>query len=169
MNDTAVVNENDEIIGAKSRSSVDGQRDIFRVAALWVVNSRGEVLVAQRSFQKSNSPGLWGPSVAGTVEPDETYASNIVKEAAEEIGLTDFEPVEIAKIRIFKPRNYFCQWYFTQFDWPIDKFKPSEAELENLKWVKIDQLALDVVANPSAYLANFGDSVKLLIDFLSRK
>ena len=75
-----IVNEEDEIIGHKDRTSLDHETDIYRVAALWLTNSTGEVLIAQRALSKESSPGKWGPAAAGTVEEGETYESNIVKE-----------------------------------------------------------------------------------------
>ena len=35
-------------------------------------------------------PEVWGPAVSGTNEEGETYDSNIIKEAQEEIGLTGY-------------------------------------------------------------------------------
>ena len=46
-----IVNENDEIIGSKERGTLN-QSDIYRVSALWIQNSKGEILLAQRSFNK---------------------------------------------------------------------------------------------------------------------
>lgn len=81
-----IVDENDTIIGHKNRDSME-DGDMYRVSALWIQNSKGDILLAQRSFDKRNDPGKWGPAVAGTVEEGETYESNIIKEAEEEIGL----------------------------------------------------------------------------------
>ena len=75
-----VVDERDEVTGTKDYESVTSN-DIYRVSALWIVNLRGEVLLAQRSFNKTKDPGTWGPAVAGTVEKGEDYDTNIVKEA----------------------------------------------------------------------------------------
>lgn len=87
---TVIVNENDEIIGHKLREEVDPKNDIYRVSALWVTNSAGDVLIAQRKLTKKHAPGKWEPAVAGTVEKGETDESNIYKEAQEEIGLSGF-------------------------------------------------------------------------------
>lgn len=75
-----VVNEQDEIIDYKDRSVLD-PRDLCHVTGLWVTDSDGNILLAQRSFKKKHDPGIWGPAVSGTVEEGETYESNIIKEA----------------------------------------------------------------------------------------
>lgn len=99
-----IVNENDEYIGAKERSEIDHGTDIYRVSALWLINSLGQVLLAKRAATKDHSPGKWGPAVAGTVEESETYDENIRKEAKEEIGLVDANVTRSKKICI-KPQT----------------------------------------------------------------
>lgn len=74
-----VVNDSDEVIGHKFRNDIDFVKDIYRVAALWLTNSQGQVLIAQRLLTKDKDPGKWGPAAAGTLEKDETYESNIYK------------------------------------------------------------------------------------------
>ena len=87
-----VVNQQDEIIGYKEKSLITTD-DIYRVSALWITDTTGRILLAKRAFTKSRHPGLWGPAVAGTVEEGETYESNIIKEAEEEIGLKNILPI----------------------------------------------------------------------------
>src|SRR3989344_4999835 len=86
---SVIVNDNDEVIGSKNREKIDPQKDIYRVSALWLTNSMGEILLAQRHRNKPKDPGKWGPAVAGTVQKGESYYDNIVKETKEELGLAD--------------------------------------------------------------------------------
>ena len=81
------------------------------MSSLWVMNSKGEVLLAQRVFDKKHDPGKWGPAVAGTVEKGEDYDSNMLKEAGEEVGLKDFEFKKLQKLRRQTKFNYFSQFY----------------------------------------------------------
>lgn len=82
-----VVNDQDEIIGLKERDTLV-QADIYRVAALWVVNSAGDILLAQRKFTKTHDPGKWGPAVAGTVDEGDisVYASKKILNAKKKSG-----------------------------------------------------------------------------------
>lgn len=105
-----IVNENDEIIGYKPRDSLNRQ-DIYRVSALWIKNSKGDILLAQRSFSKKHHPGKWGPAAAGTVEDGETYDSNIIKEAEEELGLTGYRFENGPKALVSGNYPYFRQFY----------------------------------------------------------
>lgn len=103
-----IVDENDEIIKHKERGTLN-QSDIYRVSALWIQNSKGEILLAQRSFNKKNHPGKWGPAVAGTNDEGETYESNIVKEAEEEIGLKNISFQKSINQKVEGEHNYFAQ------------------------------------------------------------
>ena len=128
-----IVDENDNIIDHKERDTVDYQKDIYRISALWIENSKGEVLLAKRVATKKQDPNKWGPAVAGTVDEGETYEQNIVKEAEEELGLKDkFE--KGPKIRIKGKYNYFCQWYVLKTDRNINEFKIEEDEVSEIKW-----------------------------------
>lgn len=54
---------------------------------LWLVNEGGEMLLARRADHKTQDPGLWGPSVTGKVEKNETFEEAVVRETEEELGL----------------------------------------------------------------------------------
>ncbi len=105
-----VVDKKDHIIGYKNRKDVTTS-DIYRVSALWLINDRGEFLIAQRAFTKKHDPGKWGPAVAGTVEKGETYTQNIIKEALEEIGLQGLVLKKGPKFFRHSHWKYFTQWY----------------------------------------------------------
>jgi isopentenyl-diphosphate delta-isomerase len=60
---------------------------MIKVAMLWLVNENKELLLARRADHKAQDPGLWGPSVTGKLEKDETFEEAIVRETEEELGL----------------------------------------------------------------------------------
>ncbi len=98
MEKIIIIDENDEQIGTENIEKID-LKDIYRVSALWIENSQGEVLLAQRSFNKIKHSRKLGPVVAGTVRADEDYDLNIYKETEEEIGLTGETFMKAHKIR----------------------------------------------------------------------
>jgi isopentenyl-diphosphate delta-isomerase len=138
-----IVDEEDNIVGYKERSEILWE-DIYRVASLWVTNSQGEVLLARRAYTKAHSPGVWGPAVAGTVEVGESYDSNIVKEAKEELGIEGIEFTLDEHRRTTGNRNYFSQSYKVVLDWPIDKFRPQLEEVAEVKWFDLESLRLEL-------------------------
>ena len=90
-----IVNTNDKVIGLKERKNLDYKNNIYRSSALWIINSKGKSLLAQRALTKKHHPGKWRPAVSGTIEKNETYDSNIIKESEEELGLKNIHPKKI--------------------------------------------------------------------------
>lgn len=156
-----IVDENDNPIGYKERAEIDYKNDIYRSAALWVVNSNNEVLIAQRKLDRVKDPGKWGPAVAGTVEEGETYDSNIHKEAEEEIGLTGATIAKLDKVRLYEPRHQFMQWYQAIVDKPAEDFTPQPEEVEKVQWVSRDWLINDVKENPDKYVSSMGQALEI--------
>ncbi len=155
-----IVNDKDEVIGAKERSEITRQ-DIYRVAALWLTNSKGEILLARRAFTKSHDPGKWGPAAAGTVEDGETYELNIIKEMEEELGLRNVR-VQAAKkqFREGEKWRFFGQWYNATVDKDIDEFTIQSDEVAEIRWFPREQLQKEIDEHPDQFLRSVIESVK---------
>lgn len=152
-----IVNTEDEVTAEKDISTVDWPNDIYRVAGIWLYNERGEVLAAQRAFDKEHSPGAWGPSAAGIVETHESYKENVLKETEEEVGilLTSESVIEGPKVltkRNDPVRQYFMQWFFAPCNLPIEDFVLQEDEVAAVKWIIKEALLSDLEAHPDMYL-----------------
>lgn len=164
MSKTIIVDENDRRIGLKNREDIK-QEEIYRVSALWIENSKGDVLLAQRSFDKNNNPGQWGPAVAGTVEEDEDYDSNIYKEAEEEIGLRGEIFQKINKtVRRRGEHNFFLQRYYLKIDKDLEYFKIQENEVEAIKWFSKEELEKELKTNSDKFLP----STKILLEAIKK-
>src|SRR3989338_9872319 len=153
-----IVNEKDEIIGYKPRDLLDKQ-DIYRVAALWIKNSRGDILLAQRAFSKKNNPGKWGPAAAGTVEEGETYDINIVKEAEEEIGLTGYQFEKGPKTLVSGEYRYVRQFYTLIIDKKIEEFTIDKKEVAGIRWFSREELLRELREMPGKFLDSVEECV----------
>lgn len=154
----AIVDEEDTLLGYKERGT-ETLEDIYRVSALWVTNSKKEILLAKRALTKVKNPGVWGPAVAGTVEEGEDYLINIVKEALEEIGLKNIVPSVAPKKRVKSKYNYFCQWYFLVVDKELNEFVIDEREVTEIRWFTEDDLRKEIESNPDNFLGSVPDCV----------
>lgn len=163
MANVIIVNENDEIIGSKARNDRN-QKDIIRVAGLIVYNSQNEVLVAQRSLNKVNDPGKWGPSVAGTVEEGETYVSNIIKEAKEEIGLIIDEQELRIEQHSYQETNhrYFSTLFSVVVDKSISNFVIQKEEVREISWIPIQRLIKWFETSPRDFIPTFSKTIDIL-------
>jgi len=155
----AIVDNNDKVIGSKDKNQLTSN-DIYRVARLLIVNSKGELSLAQRAFIKKKDPGLWGLAVEGTVEADETYESNILKEAQEEIGV-NLSNLELGpKLRMQGKYNHWCQFFISRANYDIDQLTLQEEELETVKWFDRVSLQKEFKLHPE----NFGYRFDLILE-----
>jgi isopentenyl-diphosphate Delta-isomerase len=154
-----IVDENDEIIGSKHKDQLSSE-DIYRVARLLIINSKNELLLAQRSFVKEKDPGAWGLAVEGTVEAHETYETNIRKEAEEEIGVTLGELELGSKLRMRGKFNHWCQFFITRVDLDINDLTVQEEELEAVAWSDQASLQQEVRLHPE----KFGYRFELILE-----
>ncbi len=158
-----IVDDNDVPVGTKYRDEVDYLKETYRCTGIWLVNSQGEILIAQRKFTKSKDPGKWGPAAAGTVEEGETYESNAYKELEEEIGVTGIKLELGPKQHSVSPRKYFGQWFLCEIDRSIEQFVIQEDEVEQIKWINKDDLLLDMKNYPDKYVTSLHSIINLLI------
>lgn len=128
-----IVDNDDQIIGFKYRADLD-KNDLYRVSALWITNSHGDILLSKRHHTKINHPEKWHTAVAGTVEVGETYEENIIKEAEEELGLKNIQPTFGPKTKNETDFQHFTQWFLLNIDKKIEDFKIQEDEVEEIKW-----------------------------------
>lgn len=157
----AVVDEEDNVIAYKDRTAL-GDDDIYRVSALWITNSKGEILLARRHRNKAHHPGKWGPAVAGTVEEGETYEENILKETEEELGLKDV-PLTLGPKAVTKGQyHHFTQWFFLQIDRDAASFVLQEDEVEEVRWMAPEALNQDLRDHPEYYLPSLSAAISLL-------
>lgn len=163
MPNVIIVNEKDEIICHKPRSE-RLPSEIGRVAGLIVLNLKGETLIAQRSHNKIKDPGKWGPSVAGTVEEGETYISNIIKEAKEEIDLDITENDLKVETHSYQETShkYFSTMFSAVVDKPISGFKKQDNEVVEIRWIKITDLVEWFEKNPADFIPSFQKTVNIL-------
>jgi len=155
-----IVDKNDQPIDLKDRMNLN-QDDIYRVSALWIVNSKQEILLAKRHHTKINNPNKWGPAVSGTVDEKETYDINVIKEAKEELGIENIEFQLGPKTETIEDQHHFTQWYFLQTDKNIKDFVIQENEIEEIKWFSREELEEQLKNNTNEFVPRMKSYFKL--------
>ncbi len=146
-----IVDKHDEIIGYKDRQSL-APGDIFRVAALWITNSKGQILLAKRLATKKVHPNMWGPAAAGTVDKDESYLENVIRETAEEIGLENIKPQIGPKRFIDGQHPYFLHYFLLTLDNDLEQFNVDSSEVAEIKWFDKQELLKMIAEKPDSFL-----------------
>ncbi len=157
-----IIDENDNVLGYKEKADLL-PTDCHRCSAIWVTNARGDVLLAKRVMTKKTSPGVWSPPIAGTVEEGETYDSNVVKEAEEELGLKNIQPKKLFKKFRAGRHGHLTQWYALQIETPVEELKWSREEYDEARWFTRKEIEEGLKERPEEFnkctpemLANYG-------------
>lgn len=82
-----VVDEDDRVIGTRTRGEIHAEGLMHRATHILVFNSQGDLFLQKRSMSKDENPGLWDTSVAGHVDSGEDYLGCAVRELGEELGM----------------------------------------------------------------------------------
>ena len=88
-----VVDEQGNLVGAATRGECHGGSMLLHpVVHLHVFNSKGELYLQRRPLWKDIQPGKWDTAVGGHVDLGESVDMALMREAREELGLTEFTP-----------------------------------------------------------------------------
>jgi isopentenyl-diphosphate delta-isomerase type 1 len=90
-----IVDEDDEVIGRDTRENVHARHKTHRGVHVFVLNSRGEILLQKRSEKRDYYPGYYDASVGAHVLSGETYKQAAKRETKEELG---FQPSGLERI-----------------------------------------------------------------------
>ncbi len=154
-----IVDENDNLIEYRERDNRDFDA-IYRVSALWITDTDGKILLARRAFNKTHDPGKWGPAVVGTVEEGETYEENMIKEAEEELGITNIKLEMGEKKRKKTKWNYFVQEFLLTLPVGFNDFKIQKNEVEEIRWFTKEELKKKLKENPDNFLTGIHERMK---------
>ncbi len=72
----------------KERSEAHRDGDWHKTVHVWIINSKHELLIQKRAAHLKAHPGMWHISVAGHIIAGDDSPSTVVKESAEELGIT---------------------------------------------------------------------------------
>ena len=162
-----IVDESDNILYLKERGDIS-LKEIYRVSACWILNSKGEILLAQRAYTKKNNPWKWWPAVAWTVEWKETYLENILREIHEEIWikLSSLDLKEWPYYLSTSKHNHFTKWFVAKLDLAITEFKKEDEEVESIKWRSKDQIKTEYTTSPDSFLKVIWNHEEIFAEFI---
>lgn len=144
-----ILDENGEKTGQKE-TILDTHRKalIHRTVHVWLVNDEGQILVQKRSKTMRAYPGYWYNSASGHISAGESSLEAAQKETKEEIGVEFPEKDFVFLFTVRMPKvelteeftdNEFNDVYLVRCNFPLEKFKIQEREVEDLKWISINE------------------------------
>ena len=91
-----VVDDNGNVIGRASRAWChSGSMLLHPVVHLQIIDRMGCIYLQRRSAAKHSYPLMWDTAVGGHVTYGEYLIEALMREASEELGLCDFNPIPV--------------------------------------------------------------------------
>lgn len=82
-----ILDEEGNKLGIKLRKDVHIDGDWHKVAFIFVVNDKGEIILQKRSKEKEANPNKWTASASGHLSAGDTDIEGAIRELEEEIGI----------------------------------------------------------------------------------
>lgn len=149
-----LVNEKDEVIGETDKSTAHALKQLHRVAAVYVFNSYNELLVQVHK----KSGGLYDHSVGGHVSKGESYDDAAVREASEEIGISQ----PLTHVSNFYSDEGVYLHMFGLYECTASNawhFEPNE-EVNELVPMSIASIRSEMAKNPQKFTGGFRNSMR---------
>ena len=155
-----LVDEQGIVVGQASRSVChDGSKLLHPVIHLHIFNSKGELYLQKRSATKDVQPNRWDSSVAGHIDLHETPENAALREASEELNISDIKPHYITKYIIETDRERELSYcYCAIYD---GSFKLNMEELADGRFWTIDEIQKEL--GKDVFTLNFESDFRLFL------
>ncbi len=152
-----LVNEQDEQIGTMGKQEAHEKALLHRAFSVFVLNDKNEIMLQQRAAEKYHSPLLWANTCCSHQRVGETNIEAGKRRLEEEMGF------------VTELKNIFSFTYKASFDNGLteheydhvligyfdDEPKINRAEVEDWKWMGVEEIKHDILVNPDIYTAWF--------------
>jgi isopentenyl-diphosphate Delta-isomerase len=151
-----LVDERNRAIGRAEKWAVHHEGRLHRAFSIFLVDDRKRLLLQRRSRVKYHSAGLWANSCCGHPRPGERTIAAARRRLREELG------AEAALRFGFRARyctglpnglieNEIVYVYFGRAPAAEDAIAPNHAEVSEVGWMTLAELARDVTRRPRQY------------------
>lgn len=167
MEEVVLVDENDNEVGSGEKMQVHREGRLHRAFSIFVFNSQGKMLIHKRASSKYHSPGLWTNTCCSHPRPGEELEEAVHRRLQEEMGF-DCELKEILHF-VYKVKfNGLSEHELDHvFVGRCDaEPKPDPQEVEEWKWIDVQELLKDIQENPDSYTYWFKIALEKLPDEL---
>ena len=152
-----LVNEKDQEIGLMPKLEAHQKAVLHRAFSVFIFNSENELMLQQRASNKYHSPNLWTNTCCSHQRSGESNIQAGVRRLYEEMGFTT-SLKEITSFIYKAPfdnglteheLDHIMVGYYNE-----DPVINSD-EVEDWKWMKIEDVKNDIILNPDLYTAWF--------------
>lgn len=147
------VDEFDSEIGSIEKMEAHRKGTLHRAFSILVFNSKNQLLLQKRNVKKYHSPGLWTNTCCSHPKYGENLQDAIYRRLNEEMGFTcELEEVFSFIYKVKLEDNLFENEYDHVFIGKYDgEIVVNKDEVDDFKWVDINELKNDIVERPEIY------------------
>lgn len=155
MNEEQVilVNEQDEQIGLMPKMEAHEKAVLHRAFSVFIFNDKEELMLQQRALDKYHSPGLWTNTCCSHQRNGETNIEAGKRRLKEEMGfVTDLkESISFIYKAPFDNGLTEHEYDHVLLGTYNDKPEINLDEVASWKWMKLDDVKVDIALHPEAY------------------
>ncbi|MCL5410407.1 MAG: NUDIX domain-containing protein [Patescibacteria group bacterium] len=171
-----VLDESGNFTGKKAtREEVHRKGLWHRVAHIWIVNSKGEVLIQKRASDKDSYPNMWAMSCEGHVSAGQEPMQGALRELKEELGIDlKLDQIELSFTYKRSARysrnfigNHFIDVYVLRKDINTSKLVIQKEEISDIRWIKLDDY-LGAIKNNDPDFRDYPDELDRVSEILKK-
>ncbi len=135
---------NNKFLGVKTREFCHGENPkcYHKAVYIWIRNKKGQILVQQKSLNKTHSPGKWDMPVAGHVKAGEPILDACVRETQEELGILIPKKDFVFKQQfLYEKGHQFCEIFVVNKNVDLKTITLQAEEVAQVKWLNFDEFA----------------------------
>jgi isopentenyl-diphosphate delta-isomerase len=152
-----LVNEKDEPIGSMNKLEAHEKALLHRAFSVFILNDKNEVMLQQRAHHKYHSPMLWTNTCCSHQRAGETNIEAGKRRLFEEMGF-ETELKELFNFIYKAPFDNGLTEHeldHVMIGYYNDEPVINKDEVENWKWMKIEDIKNDMIVNPKIYTVWF--------------
>lgn len=147
------VDKNDNEVGHIEKMDAHIKGLLHRALSIFVFNEKNELLLQKRYSGKYHSPGLWTNTCCTHPNKDESTDDAAVRRLQEEMGFSCdlkevFSFMYYIKFDNDLIEHEFDHVYFGRYS---NEISINPLEVEDYKWVSLDNIKVDLKTNPDNY------------------
>jgi isopentenyl-diphosphate delta-isomerase len=161
-----LVDKNDNLLGTAEKMDAHKNPKLHRAFSIFIINSKGALLIQKRAENKYHCPGMWANSCCSHPRPGESLENATHRRLQEEMGFD----TELVKIFSFIYKAEFDNG-LTEEEYDhifVGKWdgtpKINLKEVADYKWISGDILKEDIKKNPEIYTAWFKIALEKFFD-----
>ncbi len=171
IHDIILVNEQDEQVGTMEKMEAHRKALLHRAFSVFIFNTRGEMLLQQRSLKKYHSAGLWTNACCSHPKPGENTLTAAGTRLQEEMGFT----TELKKIFEFTYRSDFDNG-LTEFEFDHvfagfydGEIMPDKAEVNDYCYKSVEAIKDSLQSHPGKYTTWFAIAFPLIEKWMAEQ